>query len=140
MTNVRICLLTVGAVVGAGWMVRAGIPPTTYDLSWHTVDGGGVMHSIGRDYKLSGAVGQHDAAVMNGRDYTLSGGLWFGLPPGDCSDDGLVNLLDHSVFHRCVRGPQNGPPEQDCLCFDVDRTGVVDMKDVATIQRSFTGP
>jgi len=134
------CLITVGAVVATGWMVRAGIPTTTYDLSWHTVDGGGLVHSIGGDYKLSGTIGQPDAAVMTGQDYTLSGGFWFGLPPGDCSDDGLVNLLDHSVFYRCVRGPANGPPDQDCLCFDVDRNRVVDMKDVATIQSSFTGP
>ncbi len=49
-----------------------------YDLTWHTVDGGGGVVSKG-DYALSGTVGQPDAgAALVGGDYTLSGGFWSG--------------------------------------------------------------
>jgi len=47
----------------------------TYDLSWHTVDGGGGQMT-GRGYTLTGSVGQPDAASMSGNAYTLSGGFW----------------------------------------------------------------
>jgi len=140
MRNAGALWIVCGLVVGMSWFARAGLSGPAYDLSRHTVDGGGVMHSTGNAYELGGTIGQPDAGVMTGREYTLTGGFWFGLPPGDCSDDGLVNLLDHAVFQRCVRGPDVGPPEPECLCFDVDRNRVIDMRDVATVQSNYTGP
>ena len=48
-----------------------------YDLSWWTVDGGGLISSQGRGYVLGGTAGQPDAgASMSGGDYTLAGGFW----------------------------------------------------------------
>lgn len=47
-----------------------------YDLSWWTVDGGG--HTLSTDYTLGGTVGQPDAGVLSGGDYTLGGGFWGG--------------------------------------------------------------
>ena len=49
-----------------------------YDLSWWTVDGGGTASNGGSGYSLGGTVGQPDAAVWSGSDYTLAGGFWGG--------------------------------------------------------------
>jgi len=48
-----------------------------YDLSWWTVDGGGGTASSG-PYTLSGTIGQPDANLLTGGDYTLGGGFWGG--------------------------------------------------------------
>jgi len=50
----------------------------SYDLSWNTVDGGGYTWSEGGSYSLGGTVGQPDAGVLQGGDYTLAGGFWGG--------------------------------------------------------------
>lgn len=53
-----------------------------YDLTWWTVDGGGVSVS-GGDYRVAGTAGQFDAAPpLSGGDYTLYGGFWSGGGPG----------------------------------------------------------
>jgi hypothetical protein len=49
-----------------------------YDLSWSTVDGGGYTFSAGGEYSLGGTVGQPDAGLLTGGDYTLGGGFWGG--------------------------------------------------------------
>lgn len=49
-----------------------------YDLTWNTVDGGGYTSSTGGDYGLGGTIGQADAGVLTGGDYTLAGGFWSG--------------------------------------------------------------
>jgi len=41
-----------------------------YDLSWHTIDGGGGVSSGGQ-YLVRGTIGQHDAAYSAGGDYKL---------------------------------------------------------------------
>jgi hypothetical protein len=47
-----------------------------YDLTWNTVDGGGVTALTVGAYTLSGTAGQPDAAVWSGGAYTLAGGFW----------------------------------------------------------------
>lgn len=49
-----------------------------YDITWNTVDGGGYTWSEGGGYALGGTVGQPDAGVLQGGDYTLAGGFWGG--------------------------------------------------------------
>jgi hypothetical protein len=49
-----------------------------YDLTWSTIDGGGYTFSEGGGYSLGGTVGQPDAGVLSGGDYTLAGGFWGG--------------------------------------------------------------
>ncbi len=49
-----------------------------YDLSWNTIDCGGHTFSSGGGYTLGGTVGQPDAGVLAGGDYTLAGGFWPG--------------------------------------------------------------
>jgi hypothetical protein len=47
-----------------------------YDLTWHTVDGGGATFSTGGSYSLGGTIGQADSGVMSGGAYSLAGGFW----------------------------------------------------------------
>ena len=58
--------------------------------------------------------------------------VWFELAPGDCDEDGVVNLMDHEFFTQCFGGP-NGGALSGCECFDVDRSGEVDLRDFAAI-------
>jgi hypothetical protein len=51
-----------------------------YDLSWNTVDGGGVTYSFGGSYILGGTIGQADAGTLSGGSYTLLGGFWHTAP------------------------------------------------------------
>jgi hypothetical protein len=77
-----VALLVLGAV-GAVWAQapsQAQSPQQTYDLSWHTVDGGGATWSSGGTYSLGGTVGQPDAGNLAGGSYTLGGGFWQGGP------------------------------------------------------------
>jgi len=50
-----------------------------YDLTWHTIDGGGGTSS-GGTYTVMGTIAQHDAAYSSSDDYELFGGFWPGEP------------------------------------------------------------
>ncbi len=71
----------------------------TYDLSWHTIDGGGGL-SMGGAYDLQGVIGQHDAGAvaLTGGTFSLSGGFLAhaGGPacPADTDNSGTVNVTD----------------------------------------------
>lgn len=110
------------------------------ELSWYTVDGGGDMFSAGGDLELSGTIGQTDAGVMSGGDLTLTGGFWFGHPPGDCNATGDVTLFDHQDFVACMGGPTGPPLPPTCRCFDMDGDGDADVTDFALLQASFMTP
>jgi len=48
-----------------------------YDLTWSTIDSGGVMFSAGNGYELGGTIGQADAGALTGPNgYSLTGGFW----------------------------------------------------------------
>jgi hypothetical protein len=49
--------------------------PDLYSIDWFTIDGGGGT-STGSVYSVSGTIGQPDAGVMSGGNYTLQGGFW----------------------------------------------------------------
>jgi hypothetical protein len=131
-------LAAAAAVVGA----RAGANTAggpEFDLSWFTIDGGGVMRSTGGDFELSGTIGQHDAGRMSGGDFELTGGFWFEVVASDCNEDGVVNLIDYDDFEPCLTGPGGGPLPAGCNCFDFDGDGVVTLADFATMQEMFNG-
>jgi hypothetical protein len=70
-------LLTLLLIAGA-----AVADATGYDLPWWTVDsGGGTSGSANGSYTLRGTIGQPDAGVLSGDDYTLTGGFWGGAAP-----------------------------------------------------------
>ncbi|MHC4698895.1 MAG: hypothetical protein ACYTFA_19370 [Planctomycetota bacterium] len=109
------------------------------EISRTTIDGGGEMFSTGGDFELSGTIGQADAGeVMTGDEFELTGGFWFRIPPGDCEDDGDVDLNDFEAFEECLTGPDAPVVDAECRCFDVDRNNVVDLADLARIQTTFT--
>lgn len=47
----------------------------SFSIDWHTIDGGGGT-STGGVYSISGTIGQPDAGVMSGGNYSLAGGFW----------------------------------------------------------------
>jgi hypothetical protein len=47
-----------------------------YDLSWTTIDGGGITLATGGDYELGGTIGQEDTGATAGGAYSLNGGFW----------------------------------------------------------------
>lgn len=53
-----------------------------YDLTWSTIDGGGVTFATGGSYTLGGTAGQADAGVLQGGPYVLGGGFWMGGAAG----------------------------------------------------------
>ena len=67
----------------AGWPLhnplRAGTS-SGYDLSWGTVDGGGVTaHEPASPYGLGSTAGQPEASTWTGGRYRLAGGFWGGV-------------------------------------------------------------
>ena len=106
-----------------------------FDLTWNTIDSGGVLRSVGGDFELSGTIGQLDAGQMTGGNFALSGGFWFEIAPGDCTEDGATNLVDYLQFTECFSGPLVGGIGPICLaCFDMDADDDVDLVDFAAFQ------
>jgi hypothetical protein len=111
----------------------------SFELSWNTVDGGGGMVISGGSFTLSGTIGQVDAGFMSGGVFTLVGGFWATavtavVSPGDCDQDGDVDLSDHAGLADCLAGPDGGLAFPSCECFDLDASGDVDLLDFAEFQ------
>lgn len=68
-------LLLALLLVAGPVLAQVGAP---YDLTWNTIDGGGETFSAGGPYVLGGTIGQPDAGLLGGGDYTLGGGFWGG--------------------------------------------------------------
>ena len=132
-TFLRVVAVWAGVVVGT-------TVAQDFEMTRSTFDGGGVMRSTGDEFELSGSIGQPDAGTMTGGGFELSGGLWFGLAPADCNEDGLVSLFDHATFTSCLLGPSGGIGTGSCPCFDVDRDGDITLNDYAQLQAGFTEP
>lgn len=127
------------AVLCMAAFVVAGIYTPAFEITRSTIDGGGAMFSHGAGFELSGTIGQPDAGVLTSERFQLTGGFWFELPPTDCNDDGVVNLLDINQFIPCFSGPQDAI-RPGCACFDINRDDTVDLRDFYTAQRVFTEP
>jgi hypothetical protein len=74
------CRLMVLAALASLLIAPAGHAQSggPYDLTWSSVDGGGYTFSQGGAYTLGGTVGQPDAGLLTGGNYTLGGGFWGG--------------------------------------------------------------
>ena len=85
----------------ASFLVLAGVAGAQtgngYDLSWNTVDGGGVTLSSGGEYSLGGTIGQPDAGLLTGGGYTLGGGFWGGGAVTGVAYDVYLPLVLQSV-------------------------------------------
>ena len=102
-----------------------------YDLTWSTIDGGGVMNSTGGTFTLAGTIGQPDAAsnpTLTGGAFELTGGFWpvtnvcYCL--ADMNGDGKKNGVDIQQFVACLIGGAN------CSCADADKANGVTLADV----------
>jgi hypothetical protein len=64
----------------------------SYDLSWHTSDGGGTNSATGGAYSLGGTIGQPDAGASSGGAYALTSGFWgiANLGPGATATPGTT--------------------------------------------------
>jgi len=121
----RIEIMTMKPIVRAvalGLLINVRLFAQPYDLSWHTVDGGGATFSAGGSYSLGGTIGQPDAGpapAMTGGTYALVGGFWPAAGaacscPGDMNGDMLKNGKDIQQFAQCIIA--GGA----CSCADVD--------------------
>ena len=113
-----------------------------YDLTWHTIDGGGYMYSTGGGYELGGTIGQPDVGMSMAEGYSLTGGFWVGIvEPGevppcakyDLNQDGFIDLDDinlvlyNSIF---VNEPYNP-------MYDLIPDGIVDIADIFEVAVHF---
>ena len=64
---------TVGALVLLALATASNAQ--SYSIDWSTIDGGGGT-STGGVFSVSGTIGQPDAGVMAGGNYSLVGGFW----------------------------------------------------------------
>lgn len=114
-----------------------------YDLSWHTIDGGGGMFSTAPGgLTLSGTIGQPDTAVLTGGSFTLTGGFWAGATSrdpcnllGDIDDDNDTDLQD-LAFVLASFGAQSGDPNFNPAA-DIDGNGVVTLQDLSFLLSEF---
>jgi hypothetical protein len=101
------------------------------DLSWNTIDGGGGT-STGSGFTLSGTIGQHDAGVMTGGGYEITGGFWPGITETcypDCNNNGELTVADFACF-------QTRFVSTDAYA-DCNGTGTLTVADFACFQTKF---
>jgi hypothetical protein len=77
-----------------------------YDLSWWTIDGGGITFATGGTFDLGGTVGQPDASnALTGGAFSLTGGFWFApaciAHNGDVDANGCID--DADLLRCCLR-------------------------------------
>lgn len=105
----------------------------TYDLTWNTVDGGGLMGSTGGTFAVSGTIGQPDAGAMTGGNYSVVGGFWAvttdsGPCFGDLNGDRKVDLGDLSQL--LAHYGQTGAQPNDG---DLNGDSIVDLSDLSAL-------
>lgn len=77
-----VCLLLLGAPV----LAQSG---GVYDLTWSTADSSGGASSTGGVYAVVGTIGQPEAGLVSGGDFSVGGGF---LPGGEVSPGYLIYL------------------------------------------------
>ncbi len=110
-----------------------------YDLSWHTIDGGGGFSSGGA-FEFAGTIGRPDPGVLSGGIFTVSGGFWAGSAianpcalPGDLDSDRDVDIVDLATLLGNF-GAQNGATP---AMGDSDADGDVDLTDLSALLSHF---
>ena len=111
--------------------------PQTFDLSWHTIDGGGGTSSAA-GFTITATIGQPEPGpAMSGGPFELIGGFWpgsgVGSCPADISGNSIVDvddlLLVINSWGLCD-DPQNCPADVAPLG---QGNGVVDVDDLLVV-------
>ncbi len=116
-----------------GALLRGDVEPG--DLS---IDAGSPGIDAG-DPELSTSV---DAIDLAGRPRILCGRVDMGAyeyNAGDSDDNGVVDLLDFSLWHACMLAGDRALDRDACSSFRVDLDKDIDLFDYAAFQRCFTG-
>jgi hypothetical protein len=72
----RLLHLTLLVIILLGTSIALSAPSSP-DVSWWTVDGGGAVPKLtGGTYSLQGSTGQADAGLLANGSFALSGGYW----------------------------------------------------------------
>jgi hypothetical protein len=138
MFGVRKLLITIASATACMLAITQAFGQ--FEIGWYTVDGGGAMNTTAGALSLSGTAGQPDVGVaVTGGAFSLTGGFWFNVVPGDCNSDGGVNLLDYAAFNACLSGPGVTPGGTGCPCFYFDDDLDIDLADFAALQTFFSG-
>lgn len=124
-----------GVLVLAAAFARAG-----FEVSWYSVDAGGGSSIGASGFSIRGTIAQLDAGSATGGAFSVTGGLVLQTPPGDCNQDGLVDLADYVDINACLGGPAAPWPAPHCNCFDSDGDDDVDLKDVRRFQGGYSYP
>jgi len=91
----------------------------SYTVPWWTVDSGGGL-AAGGGYALGGSIGQPDAGLLHGGEYTLSGGFWGQsapqMPPGPTAL--YLPMLSRQACRALPyeAEPNNTPADANRLC------------------------
>ena len=116
-------------------------PAPQFDLDWYTIDGGGQMFSISREFELGGTIAQHDGVqTLSGGGFQLVGGFWpvalvEEAPPcpGDLDLDGDVDIADLTQLLAHFGMAAGATPADGDLDGDTD----VDITDLASLLSNF---
>lgn len=108
-----------------------------YDLSWSTIDGGGITFATGGAFSLGGTIGQFDASgPLTGGAYSLTGGFWAGTAAeGPCNvadfatPYGVLDFFDVLTFL--------GAFSANDMAADLTNDGILDFFDVLTFLNAF---
>jgi hypothetical protein len=116
--------------VGLSLLWGAAVHAGVFDLSWHTIDGGGTTNASGGGFTLRGTIGQPDAGDLNGGGFTLRGGFWVGADitttcPADFTGDGMVDGADLGQLLLAW--------DMDDRTTDLNRDGNVDGADLGIL-------
>ena len=105
-----------------------------YDLSWWTIDGGGVTFATGGTFNLGGTAGQPDASnELAGGAFRLTGGFWFTpciISNGDVDGNSCVDDADLLTVLFNFGATGLNPADLNC-------DGIVDDADLLTVLFNF---
>jgi len=89
------------------WLAAPAAQAAEFDVSWYSIDGGGIMGSEGGEFVLNGTIGQPDAGVMSGGDFALVGGFWAVASSPACSQTGP--FVVHAAAAPAPAGSASAP-------------------------------
>lgn len=135
-SSIRI-LCTLGCIAAAA-LTKTAVAQT-FDIPWHSIDGGGRTIISAGIFELGGTIGQPDTGTLTGGPFTIVGGFWAASLGGTCNllgdldRSGSVDLTDLSTllanFGTNAGGTYAGG--------DVDLDGDVDITDLSTLLAAF---